>query len=83
MPQARSRRKHLRQRPRAIGQLLELSTLYTQQPEMALALADRVVHENVTVVALRTLIRSDCLTIYQLPCSDVLFRRWRQQSAAC
>ncbi len=50
-------KERLRQRPRAIGQLLELSTLYTQQPEMALALADRVVHENVTVAALRALIR--------------------------
>jgi ParB/RepB/Spo0J family partition protein len=47
----------LRQRPRAIGQILELSVLYTQQPGTALELADRVVHENLTVVVLRALIR--------------------------
>jgi hypothetical protein len=50
-------KERLRQRPRAIGQLLELGMLYTQQPETALTLADRVVYENLTVVALRTLIR--------------------------
>jgi ParB family chromosome partitioning protein len=47
----------LQQRPRAIGQMLELSTFYTQHPARALALADRVMHENLTVVNLRALIR--------------------------
>jgi ParB family transcriptional regulator, chromosome partitioning protein len=50
-------KERLRQRPQAIGQLLELGMLYAQQPETALALADRVIHENMTVVALRRLIR--------------------------
>src|SRR5258706_9131249 len=50
-------KERLHQRPQAIGQLLELGMLYTQQPETALALAERVVRENVTVVALRALIR--------------------------
>jgi ParB family transcriptional regulator, chromosome partitioning protein len=42
----------IRQRPRAISQLLELGPLYAQQPAAALALADRVVHENLTLDAI-------------------------------
>ena len=45
----------LRQRARAIGQKLELASLYAQQPELAVTLADRVVQENLTVEAIRTL----------------------------
>jgi ParB/RepB/Spo0J family partition protein len=47
----------LRQRPRAIAQMLELGSLYTQQPEVALTLADRVVQENLTLDAIRSLAR--------------------------
>jgi hypothetical protein len=47
----------LRQRPRAISQLLELAPLYAQQPTAALALADRVVYENLTLDAIRALVR--------------------------
>jgi hypothetical protein len=50
-------KEQLRQRPRAISQMLELGVLYTQQSEAALELADRVVHENLTLDALRVLIR--------------------------
>src|SRR5262249_34602324 len=39
-------KERLRDRPRAIAQMLELGSLYTQQPEVALTLADRVVQEN-------------------------------------
>ena len=59
-------KERLRQRPQAIGQLLELGMLYTQQPETALALAERVVRENVTVVALRALIREAKQTVPRL-----------------
>jgi ParB family chromosome partitioning protein len=47
----------LRQRPRAIGQMLELGMYYAQQPSMVVLLADRVVNENLTVAAIRTLVR--------------------------
>jgi len=47
----------LRQRPRAIGQILELSVFYVQQPSMAVLLADRVVNENLTVTTIRALVR--------------------------
>jgi ParB family chromosome partitioning protein len=47
----------LRQRPRAIGQMLELGAFYTQQRSMAVLLADRVVNENLTVAAIRALVR--------------------------
>ena len=47
----------LRQRPRAIGQMLELGIFYAQQPSTAVVLADRVVNENLTVAAVRTLVR--------------------------
>lgn len=50
-------KERLRRRPRAIGQMLELASLYLQQPTAALELADRVVHENLTVQAVRMLIR--------------------------
>lgn len=49
----------LRQRPRAISQLLELGTFYVQQPEAAMDLADRVVHENLTLEAVRSFLRND------------------------
>jgi ParB family chromosome partitioning protein len=47
----------LRQRPRAISQILELATLSTQQPDTAVKLADRVVHEHLTLDAVRSLTR--------------------------
>jgi ParB family chromosome partitioning protein len=47
----------LRQRPRAIAQILELGPLFTQQPDVALALADRVVQENLTLARIRALVR--------------------------
>jgi ParB family chromosome partitioning protein len=47
----------IRQRPHAISQLLELGPLYAQQPAAALALADRVIHENLTLDAIRALVR--------------------------
>jgi hypothetical protein len=56
----------LRQRPRAISQLLELGSFYTQQPEMALELADRVVHENLTLEAVRSFVRNDTRTERQM-----------------
>jgi hypothetical protein len=46
----------LRQRPRAIKQMLELGVLYNQQPQMAVDLAHRVVHEHLTVEALRVIV---------------------------
>jgi len=46
----------LRQRPRAIKQILELAALYPHQPQMALALAVRVVNERLSVDALRVII---------------------------
>ena len=48
----------LRERPRAIGQMLELASLYTQQPKLAVTLADRVVRENLTVEAIRAIVRT-------------------------
>jgi hypothetical protein len=68
-------KERLRQRPQAIGQLLELGMLYTQQPETTLALADRVVHENVTVVALRTLIRDAKQLVQRSPAREVSHNR--------
>jgi ParB family transcriptional regulator, chromosome partitioning protein len=50
-------KERLRRRPRAISQMLELSPLYAQQPEAALNLAERVVHENLTLEAIRALVR--------------------------
>jgi ParB/RepB/Spo0J family partition protein len=50
-------KERLRSRPRAIAQMLELGSLYTQQPEVALTLADRVVQENLTLDASRGLVR--------------------------
>ena len=50
-------KERLRQRPRAIAQMLELGSLSTQQPEVALTLAERVVHENLTLDAIRGLVR--------------------------
>src|SRR5437867_4370998 len=40
-----SLKERLRERPRAISQILELGVFYEREPEAALALADRVVHE--------------------------------------
>jgi ParB family chromosome partitioning protein len=50
-------KERLRQRPRAISQMLELGVLAMQQPDLALQLADRVVGENLTLESIRTLIR--------------------------
>jgi ParB family chromosome partitioning protein len=50
-------KERLRQRPRAISQMLELGVLDVHQPDAALELADRVVNENLTLDALRGLIR--------------------------
>jgi ParB family chromosome partitioning protein len=50
-------KERIRQRPRAISQILELAPLYAQQQAPALALADRVVHENLTLDTLRALVR--------------------------
>ena len=47
----------LRQRPRASSQILELAMLYTQQQVTALILADRVIHEHLTLDAVRSLAR--------------------------
>jgi ParB-like chromosome segregation protein Spo0J len=49
-------KERLRQRPRAIKQMLELGVLYNQQPQEAVELAHRVVNEHLTVEALRTII---------------------------
>jgi ParB family transcriptional regulator, chromosome partitioning protein len=51
-------KQHLRQRPRAISQILELGPLYARQPADALALADRVVQEQLTLDAVREAVRS-------------------------
>ena len=50
-------KERLRQRPRAISQMLELGSLYAQRPEDALLLADRVVNENLGLDAVRALVR--------------------------
>lgn len=50
-------KERLRQRPRAIAQMLELGSVYTQQPEVALTWADRVVQANLTLDAIRGLVR--------------------------
>jgi ParB/RepB/Spo0J family partition protein len=49
-------KERLRQRPRAIKQMLELGVLYNQEPQLAMDLACRVVNEHLTVEALRTII---------------------------
>jgi hypothetical protein len=51
-----SLKERLRQRPRAIKQLLELNALYQHDPHLANDLADRVVREHLTFDALRALI---------------------------
>jgi ParB/RepB/Spo0J family partition protein len=48
----------LRQRPRAISQILEVGSLYTREPEAALTLADRVVQEQLTLDAVREAVRN-------------------------
>jgi ParB/RepB/Spo0J family partition protein len=50
-------KERLRQRLRAISQMLDLGTMYVQQPTYAVALADRVVHENLTLEVVRKLVR--------------------------
>lgn len=50
-------KQRLRLRPRAIAQMLELGPCYAQQPDMALTLADRVVGENLTLDAIRGIVR--------------------------
>ena len=49
-------KERLRQRPRAIKQLLELNVLYQRDPHRANDLADRVVREHLTFDAVRALI---------------------------
>jgi ParB family transcriptional regulator, chromosome partitioning protein len=51
-------KERLRTRPRAISQMLELGVIYPQQPDLAIALADRVVTEQMTLDVLRTTIRN-------------------------
>jgi ParB/RepB/Spo0J family partition protein len=53
-----SLKERLRQRPRAIVQILELGALYAQQPDVAIALAERVVSEELTVAVVRALVRA-------------------------
>jgi hypothetical protein len=48
----------LRVRPRAMSQILELATLYREDAGTALALADRVVSEQLTLDRVRQLVRS-------------------------
>jgi ParB/RepB/Spo0J family partition protein len=48
----------LRQRPRAISQMLELGPLYARQPADTLALAERVVQEQLTLDTVRAAVRS-------------------------
>jgi ParB family transcriptional regulator, chromosome partitioning protein len=55
LPDALKDRLH--QRPRAISQILELAALYARQPEAALALADQVVQEQLTLDAVRAAVR--------------------------
>jgi ParB/RepB/Spo0J family partition protein len=50
-------KERLRQRPRAISQMLELSVLYVRQPDAALEIADRVVRENLTLETIRAHVR--------------------------
>jgi ParB/RepB/Spo0J family partition protein len=50
-------KERLRDRPRAIAQMLELGSVYMQQPDVALMLADRVVQENLTLDVIRRLVR--------------------------
>ena len=50
-------KERLRQRPRAIKQLLELAALYGHQPDLPLSVADRVVDEKLIVDAVRAIIR--------------------------
>jgi ParB/RepB/Spo0J family partition protein len=47
----------LRQRPRAIGQALELAGIAQREPSQAAALAEQIIRENLTLEALRTLLR--------------------------
>ncbi len=57
-------RSKLWQRPSAMSHFLELGTLYTSQPSAALALAERIVQEELTLHAVRLSIKesmtSDC-----------------------
>lgn len=57
----------LRQRPRAIKQLLELGVLYQRQPHVASDLAERVVREHLTFETLRTLIDQKSNTSQKQP----------------
>jgi len=47
----------LRARPGAISQIVELGVFYVQQPLAAVTLADRVIHEHMTLNAVRAAIR--------------------------
>lgn len=70
---------HLRQRPRAISQILELGALYTRQPETALLLADQVVQERLTLDAVRTAVRSYARPV---PSADTRDEKNNQRGAA-
>jgi len=48
----------LRQRPRAISQMLELGAFYTREPEAALTLAEQVATEQLTLDAVRAAVRN-------------------------
>lgn len=50
-------KERLKERPRAISQMLELGKVYLQQPELATNLAARVVQEELTLDQLRSFIR--------------------------
>jgi ParB/RepB/Spo0J family partition protein len=50
-------KERLRQRPRAISQILELGSFYMEQPAAAVTLADRVVQEQLTLDTVRILLR--------------------------
>ena len=50
-------KQRLRERPRAISQMLELSALVAQRPDDAERLADRIVAEQLTLEQVRALVR--------------------------
>jgi ParB-like chromosome segregation protein Spo0J len=50
-------KERLRQRPRAICQMLELNAIYAQHLAAALDIAERVIRENLTLETVRALVR--------------------------
>jgi ParB family chromosome partitioning protein len=66
----------LRVRPRSMGQMLELATLYQQQPIEALVVADRVVQENLTVATVRTIVHQALQEVQANPSDrDIMHNR--------